>query len=136
MKNFLYKGRFVFIPLGIAAFLSITAFVVMQLWNCLLPDIMNVTPINFWQAMGIFVLCKILFGFGKGKGFGGGGGAPWMRHRMEERFKSMTPEQKQTFKQKMWERGACGPWGRNKFDTNWDDQGEEPAKPTENNDNN
>jgi hypothetical protein len=101
----------------------------MLLWNCLLPDIMNVSTINFWQAMGIFVLCKILFGFGgKGKGFGGGG-APWMRARMEERYKSMTPEQKEKFKQKMSERGACGPWGGQKFDTSWDDVSTETVKP-------
>ncbi len=133
MKKFLFKGRFIFIPIGIAAFLSLVSYAVMLLWNNLLPEILNVSAITFWQAMGIFILCKILFGFGgKGKGFGGGGGAPWMRHRMEERFKSMTPEQKEKFKQKMRERSMCGPWGRqdrHTFDTNWDDVADNPAKP-------
>ncbi|MES2809354.1 MAG: hypothetical protein V4619_12045 [Bacteroidota bacterium] len=128
MKQFFYKGRFVFVPIAIAAFLSLISYVVMQLWNCLLPDIMHVTTITFWQAMGIFILCKILFGFGKGGGrgkFGGGpwGGNPWMQKKMAERFKSMTPEEKEKFKQKMRDRASCGPWGRGHhdvFNQDWD----------------
>src|ERR1700712_5090989 len=99
MKNLFFKGRFIFIPIAAAAFLSLISFAVMQLWNNLLPVILHVSAITFWQAMGIFVLCKILFGFGKG-GRGWGGRGPWMRHRMEERFKNMTPEEKDKFKQK------------------------------------
>jgi hypothetical protein len=132
MKKFFFKGRFIFIPLGIAACLTLAGFAVMLLWNALLPDILFVNTITFWQALGIFLLCKILFGFGRG-GRGCGGGPGWMRHRMEEKFKHMTPEQKEAFKQKMRDR-ACGPWGRHghhRFDTNWDDVAEEPAKPTE-----
>ncbi|HMG09648.1 MAG TPA: hypothetical protein VK609_14145, partial [Mucilaginibacter sp.] len=61
MRQVFYRGRFVFIPLAVAAFLSLISFVVMQLWNHLLPDILHVGVITFWQAMGLFVLCKILF---------------------------------------------------------------------------
>lgn len=128
MKNFFFKGRFIFIPLGIAACLTLAGFAVMLLWNNLLPDILFVNTITFWQALGIFLLCKILFGFGRG-GRGCGGGPGWMRHRMEEKFKNMTPEQKEAFKQKM--RNRCGPWGHRGFDKNWDDVADDPAKPTE-----
>ena len=72
MKKIFYKGRFVFIPVAIAAFLSLISLVVMTLWNNLLPEIMNVSTITFWQAMGIFILSKILFGFGKGGKMGPG----------------------------------------------------------------
>ena len=130
MKKFFFKGRFIFIPLGIAACLALAGFAVMLLWNNLLPDILFVNTITFWQAIGIFILCKILFGFGRGGGRGFGGGPGWMRHKMEEKFKHMTPEQKEAFKQKMRDR-ACGPWGKRHFDTNWDDVADEPAKPTE-----
>jgi hypothetical protein len=109
MKRIFFKGRFIFIPIAVAAFLTLISYVVMQLWNNLLPDILHVATITFWQAMGIFILCKILFGFGKGRG-GFGGRGPWMmRQRMEERFKNMTPEERERFKQKMGER--CG-WGQ------------------------
>lgn len=106
MRKIFYRGRFIFIPLGIAAFLSLISFIVMQLWNSLLPDILHVGAINFWQALGLFILCKILFGFGKG-GRWGPGGAPWMRRRFEERMKNMTPEEREKFKLKMGER-MCG----------------------------
>jgi hypothetical protein len=130
MKQVFYKGRFIFIPLAVAACLSLISFIVMQLWNCLLPGILHVSAITFWQAMGIFILCKILFGFGKGgRGFGGhnGGGGPWMRRKMEEKFKHMSPEERERFKQKMGDR-MCDPRGRwGKF--NWE-QPEAPAPAT------
>jgi hypothetical protein len=134
MKRLFFKGRFIFIPIAVAAFLSLTGFVVMQLWNNLLPGILHVGVITFWQAIGIFILCKILFGFGKGgHGWGGRGGAPWMRHKMEERFRNMTPEQKEKFKEKMRDRANCGPWGRHEghFNRTWDDFEKEATKPTE-----
>ena len=107
MRQRFYKGRFVFIPLAVAAFLSLISFVVMSLWNYLLPGILHVGFITFWQAMGIFVLCKILFGFGRGGHRMGGG--QWGRHKWDERFKNMTQEEKELFKEKMQQR--CG-YGR------------------------
>jgi len=131
MRRIFYQYKLVFIPLGIAAFLTAVSLVVMLLWNNLLPDILHVGIITFWQAMGIFVLCKILFGFGKGGKRGG-----WeMRGRMEERFKNMTPEQKAKFKEKMGERmcGYKGRFGRGGFENEWKNftEPETAPKPTE-----
>lgn len=131
MKKIFFEGRarFVFIPFLVAGVLALVSFVVMQLWNCLLPGILHVTAITFWQAMGIFILCKILFGFGKGgghRGWGGpGGGAPWMRRKMEEKFKNMSPEQRESFKQKMADR-MCGPRGGRWGQFDWDEPKAEP----------
>ncbi|HEY2581938.1 MAG TPA: hypothetical protein VGI43_09030, partial [Mucilaginibacter sp.] len=72
--------------------------------------------------MGIFILCKILFGFGKG---GHRGGAPWMRHKMAERFDNMTPEEKERFKEKWGKRCGQGRCGERH---NWDDYSAETAK--------
>ena len=124
MRRLIYRRRFIFIPFAIAAFLALTGFVVMNLWNYLLPGILHVGMITFWQALGIFVLCKILFGFGRGR-HRMGGGPPWMRHKMAERFKNMSPEEKEKFKEQMKE-NMCGHRGwdrhsRHAFDTNWDD---------------
>lgn len=93
------KKKFVLIPFGIAAILALVSYVVMLLWNNLLPDIIHVTTINFWQAMGIFVLSKILFGFGKG-----GGKPAWMEHKMRNRFEGMSPEDKEKLKERMKDR--------------------------------
>lgn len=111
MKKLFYERRFIFFPIGIAAILALVSYVVMQLWNNLLPDILHVTTVTYWQAMGIFVLCKILFGFGGPKGRGGGG-PPWMRRKqmMEERLKDMSPEDRTRFKEQMESRFAwCKP---------------------------
>jgi hypothetical protein len=88
--------KIILIPIGIAALLALVSYVVMLLWNNLLPEILNVSTITFWQAMGIFILCKILFGFGKGNG-----GGPWGRRKMLERFEGITPEERQEFKEEM-----------------------------------
>jgi hypothetical protein len=78
------------------------SFVVMSLWNVLMPGIFGVRAIGFWQALGLLVLSKILFG-----GFRPhtGGGGPW-RRRMRERWGQMTPEEREKFKQGM--RRGCG----------------------------
>lgn len=58
------KKPFIFLFFILCLF-GITA-IVMWLWNMLLPEIIGVKNITYWQAMGILVLSKILFG-----GFGG-----------------------------------------------------------------
>ena len=40
-------------------------YVVMLLWNWLMPDIFGLKTISYWQAWGLLALCTILF-----KGFG------------------------------------------------------------------
>ena len=59
MNRFIRALRFIVIGLAIATLLS---FIVMQLWNHLLPEIAGVRTINFWQALGLLILSKILFG--------------------------------------------------------------------------
>ena len=125
--KFELKKKFIFIPFLIAGALALVSYIVMQLWNHLLPDILHTGTIDFWQAMGLFVLAKILFGFGHGGR--GGGGAPWMRHKME-RFKNMTPEERQKFKEEM--RSRCGKWGGHREDFDWEQPTvETPSKPVE-----
>jgi hypothetical protein len=130
MKKVFYRGRFIFIPLAVAAFLSLVSFVVMTLWNYLIPGIFGYSVITFWQAMGLFVLCKLLFGFGRGghKGCGpcGGGRAPWMRWKMQEKMAGMTLEEREAFKQKMKER--CG---HSPFANKWNDWAEDAKKSEE-----
>jgi len=73
------------IPLAIVAlplFVFIGGEIVMHLWNWLLPTLFGWRQVTFWQALGILVLCRILFG-----GHGGhGSGRSHMRRRMDERF--------------------------------------------------
>lgn len=75
---------------------------VMLLWNALMPDIFNLGTITFWQALGLLVLAKIFFGFGGG----GRGKRRWRRPIPQEHWASMTPEEREKFKQE-W-RNRCG----------------------------
>jgi hypothetical protein len=131
MRDSAYRGRFefrkkfIFIPFLVAGILALISYIVMQLWNHLLPDILHTGTIDFWQAMELFILAKILFGFGPG---GRGGGAPWMRHRME-RFKNMSPEEKQRFKEEM--RSRCGWKDRYYNGPDFEQPAAEASKPVE-----
>ena len=100
------KKLFFMIPaaiLGLALFIGLGGWIVMQLWDWLLPMLFGWRMITFWQAVGILALCRILFGGVSGRG--------WHRRsssgrRMAERWQSMTPEEREKFRQGM--RGRCG----------------------------
>lgn len=86
-------------------FLAVATFVVMHLWNWLVPAVFGWHVINYWQALGLLVLSKILFG-----GFRGGPRHDWkLRRGMMERWEKMTPEEREKFRNSM--RGRCGPFG-------------------------
>ena len=53
--------------IGIVLFSLIGGEVVMHLWNWLLPSLFGWRLITFWQALGLLVLCRVLFG-GLGRG--------------------------------------------------------------------
>ncbi|OIQ15799.1 MAG: hypothetical protein BM557_10890 [Flavobacterium sp. MedPE-SWcel] len=55
-----------FVPLIIGLIFGISA-LVMWLWNAILPDLIGVNEVGYWQAMGLLLLSKILFG-GLGSG--------------------------------------------------------------------
>jgi hypothetical protein len=48
--------------LAAAAFALVFGWVVMLLWNWLMPAIFGLTVITYWQAFGIVVLAKLVFG--------------------------------------------------------------------------
>ncbi len=58
------------IAMGVAGVTAIgfcLGLVVMVLWNWLMPALFGLPVITYWQAVGLFVLCHLLF-----KGHGGG----------------------------------------------------------------
>ncbi|MEP6597202.1 MAG: hypothetical protein ABJA71_14715 [Ginsengibacter sp.] len=56
------KRFFIGFPLIITAGILLLGLVVMLLWNAILQPVLNVHALTYWQAVGIFILCKILFG--------------------------------------------------------------------------
>jgi len=51
--------------------IALCGWVVMLLWNWLMPEIFGLRSLTYWQAWGLLALSTILF---KGFGSGGGGG--------------------------------------------------------------
>ena len=98
------KGFFFILIFSLLAGLA-----VMLLWNALIPEIFNGPKIEFFQAIGLLILARLLAG-----GFGG-----WRRHcgcghhhggywrkRWEARMAGMSPEEKEQFLKRVREK--CG----------------------------
>ncbi|MFY0686686.1 MAG: hypothetical protein JXQ90_05955 [Cyclobacteriaceae bacterium] len=89
----------------IVFFISIAAGIVMLLWNALIPDITGWTSITYLQAIGLLVLCKILFSGGNwSKKNRPHKKSEWMSE-MKNAWQNMSPEDKEAMRQK-WN---CGP---------------------------
>ena len=67
VEYYFTKAFKVFMMVLIASVLFLLAnYVLMRLWNWLMPDLFGLATINYWQALGIFIIAKLLFGFGGG----------------------------------------------------------------------
>lgn len=95
--------------IGIVAIVAIAGGViggaVMLLWNWLVPPVFGLETITFWQALGLFVLGRILFGGLRGFGHR----HRHHRHRFHDRWSRMTPQERETFSRGL--RNNCR-WGR------------------------
>ncbi|MBN1881005.1 MAG: hypothetical protein JW885_02425 [Deltaproteobacteria bacterium] len=58
-----HKGAHVFFGmLAVVGFALLFGLVVMWLWNWLLPELFGIAAIGYWQAFGLVILARILFG--------------------------------------------------------------------------
>ncbi len=106
------KKRILFIaPLafvGMALVIWIGGELVMHLWNWNLPAVFGWREITFWQALGLFALCRILFGGTGPIRRTSSNSRQRIRERMAERWEKMTPEEREKYRQS-W-RGRCSPF--------------------------
>lgn len=89
---------------GLLLLLAIGGTLVQQLWNWLLPALAGWPRITFWQALGLLLLCRILFG---GCGWHGRGRSAIHRGR-EQPDSDMTPEEWERLRQRVRERFGGG----------------------------
>jgi len=83
------------------AVIALFGFIIMSLWNWLVPAVLGGHAITFWQGLGLLILSRILVG-----GVGGGHGDNRRgRRRMAEQWEQMTPEEREAFRQGL--RGRC-----------------------------
>jgi hypothetical protein len=80
-------------PLFILAAAAALGWMVMLLWNAVIPAVfIGGRSIDYVHALGLLLLSRILFG-----GFRGHGG--WGRRRYWRRWEAMTPEEREQFQQ-------------------------------------
>jgi len=110
-----FRGRWVakgaaFLVL-VPVLIGVLSWVVMSLWNALIPALFHGPLVTFWQAVGLLVLSKILFG-----GFRGRGGhhgwhgrhGHWRGEMWRRKWETLTPEERDQLRSKF--RRRCG-WG-------------------------
>ena len=95
MRNFRQnRGVFsLFMLIGLAVIVA----AIMLLWNYLIPSIIGWTTINYWQALGLFVLTRLLFGGFHGHGFMRPPGKPEHLHHLWGKVKNMSPEERHAY---------------------------------------
>ncbi|SOD80168.1 hypothetical protein [Spirosoma fluviale] len=97
MKTPYRRIRF-FVPIFILLALLAVSYAVYWLWNTVLIAVVPVKSVTFWQAVGLLILSRILFGgfkFGSagGRFRGGEGSPPW-----RERWRQMSDDDRSKFK--------------------------------------
>lgn len=91
------KPWFLWKALAVVVGIAALGGVVMLLWNWLMPALFTgAAPIDYGRALGLLLLCRILFGGGHGH---------W--HARRHHWESMTPEERAQVKEHF-----RGRWGR------------------------
>ena len=101
---------------AVAALVAVLSLAVMLLWNSLVPELFHGPPLQFWQALGLLLLSRILFGGLRGRA---GWHGHWRQRMWRERWESMTPEERARLSEHFQQR--CGRRGMT--------AGEQPASP-------
>jgi hypothetical protein len=96
MRNKLFYGFFY-----VLLFLLLSG-VVMFLWNLILTQLVHLSKINYWQALGLMVLGRVLFGrFHFDRPFGERG----QHHLLKDKLAGMSEADKAAFKEEWRKRG-------------------------------
>ncbi len=114
MKHFILRG--IKFTLFAVAGVLLLGYLMMYLWNWLVPELFNGPSLSLLQAIGLFVLAKLLFGGFKHKGACWGGHCGELNHRgrwkqkFEDKMSKLSPEEKEKFRQHVSER-CRSKWG-------------------------
>jgi hypothetical protein len=91
LRGLRIAGMVVLGIVGAAIFALAFGWLVMILWNWLMPVIFHLGVLSYWQAFGVVILAKLIFGGIGGRGPGGGKykhhgrGNPWKGNPWEGR---------------------------------------------------
>ncbi|AXT62808.1 hypothetical protein D1816_21505 [Aquimarina sp. AD10] len=92
-------GIILFGIIAITGLAILFGFVIMWLWNWLMPEIFGLTTLTYWQAVGLFILLKLLIG---GCGSGGSGKSSSKNSKNDCKKDSKTDFSKWKYYDKFW----------------------------------
>jgi lipopolysaccharide export LptBFGC system permease protein LptF len=92
-------------PLLIIGLFGVSA-IVMLLWNWLIPSISQFSPLTYWQAMGLFVLSRILFGGFSFRHHHNAARRHFDAMPFKAKFMNMSDDERQQFKSQ-WKQRCC-----------------------------
>lgn len=100
MRTMSYRSkRFFIAPLILIALVAFSA-LTMVLWNALMPVIFHLPVLNFWQAAGLLILARLLFGGMRPHHHRSWPHYPW-RQNLRDKISNMSQEERKDFFRKM-----------------------------------
>jgi len=96
----LAKGAAILV--AVIGVLAVVGFLVMGLWNWLVPTLFGGPRLGYLQALGLLLLARLLVGGLRPRGHG-----HWRQHLWRERWESLTPEERARLRERYLE-GRCG----------------------------
>ncbi|MCX2431970.1 MULTISPECIES: hypothetical protein [unclassified Pedobacter] len=97
--------KFIFFLPVVALIGTAIGYTVMSLWNWILPEVAHAGRLNFWQALGLLVLCRLLFG-----NFNKGGRNRFRENasKLRSKWQNMNEEERAKFKEEY--KNRCSSW--------------------------
>ncbi|SHK87271.1 hypothetical protein SAMN05444266_101437 [Chitinophaga jiangningensis] len=108
-RGFDFKTKLLMGLCGIA-FVAAVIFLTMTLWNWLIPELFHGPTVTYWQAFGLLLLGKLLFGWHNNGGRRFGSRRAEWKDRFRDKWQNMTAEEQQELRDKM--RDRCRGWNR------------------------
>lgn len=93
------KPYLILIPITL---LLVLPFVIQQLWNHLITDLFHIRAIRYWEALGLFILCRMLFG-----NFGFGERSHKASDQVKKHWMNMSDDDRKRFREE-WKRRKSG----------------------------
>lgn len=93
------KGKIAFIFVAVILGVFLLVALLQYLWNTVMTDVFDLNVISYWQAFGLFVISKLLFG----RGFGKPGGFRRRFQQHPDTLKDITDEDREKLREE-WKR--------------------------------
>lgn len=101
------RRRFIWIPFFVLFSAALLSGAVMWLWNHVLVEVVPVRSVTFWQAAGLMLLSRLLFGGFPGRRGGWGHGQSRFGAAWKAKWQQMSDEDKARFKEQ-WRKRRGG----------------------------